>query len=175
MKNHERYVQLVDGDLKMSEKRQGKKAKKPENREHCGGNIVSCDVARPGQNVATLFRAARTQQMFLKIFRNIFLCPGHEICTRVAKRINIWETWSRQQCCHHNVSSFCRPLAMAAFNGRISGGTLVLFSSPATKYLFLEILVNLLLNHCTVFVSYVFFFCYFYIYVLFTMWRSSIN
>ena len=41
-------------------------------RTHCGGNIVSCDVARPWQNEETLLRAARTQGMFLKIFRNIF-------------------------------------------------------------------------------------------------------
>ena len=27
----------------------------------------------------------------------------------VAKRGHIWETWSHQQCCRHNVSSFCRP------------------------------------------------------------------
>ena len=42
-------------------------------RAHCGGNIVFCDVARPWQNEATLLRAARTQEMFLKIFGN-FLC-----------------------------------------------------------------------------------------------------
>ena len=40
-------------------------------RTHCGGNIVSCDVARSWQNEETLLRAARTQEMFLKIFRNI--------------------------------------------------------------------------------------------------------
>ena len=43
-------------------------------RTQCGGNIVSCDVARPWQSAA-LSRAARTQEMFLKIFRNIFWCP----------------------------------------------------------------------------------------------------
>ena len=39
---------------------------------------MSCEVARPWQNVATLLRAARTQEMFLKIFRNIF-CVRHEM------------------------------------------------------------------------------------------------
>ena len=33
-------------------------------RTHYGGKIVSCDVARPWQNAATLLRAARTQEMF---------------------------------------------------------------------------------------------------------------
>ena len=84
-------------------------------RTHCGGNSVSCDVARPWQNVATFVRAARTQEMFLKIFRNILcvqghkICVGHKCCAR-GKRGHIRETWSRQQCCRHNVSSFCRPL-----------------------------------------------------------------
>ena len=80
-------------------------------RTHCGGNIVSCDVARPWQNEATLLRAARTQEMFLKIFRNIF-CVQDTNVVRMAKRGHIWETWSRQQCCRHNVSSFCQPLTL---------------------------------------------------------------
>ena len=51
-------------------------------RTHChGGNIVPCDVARPWQNAATLLRAARTQEMFVKIFRNI-LCVNHKCCAR---------------------------------------------------------------------------------------------
>ena len=84
-------------------------------RPHCGGNIVSCDVARPWQNAATLSRAARTQQTFLKIFRNILCVQDSKFASdtnvaRVAKRLNIWETWSRQQCCRHNVSSFCQGL-----------------------------------------------------------------
>ena len=29
---------------------------------------------------------------------------------RVAKRVNIWQTWSRQQCCRHIVSSFWRSI-----------------------------------------------------------------
>ena len=28
----------------------------------------------------------------------------------MAKRVNIWETCYRQQCCHHNVSFFCQVL-----------------------------------------------------------------
>ena len=54
-----------------------------------GGNVVSCDVARPWQNAATLLRAARTQEMFLKIFRNIF-CVRHKCCARgkSSQRVN---------------------------------------------------------------------------------------
>ena len=71
---------------------------------------MSCDVARPWQSEATLLRAARTQD-----FQKHFLCPDTKFVSetnvaRVAKRGNIWETWSRQQCCRHNVSSFCRGL-----------------------------------------------------------------
>ena len=74
-------------------------------RTHCGCSIVSCDVARPWQNVATLgpflrgknknkpwlifprisgpivARRANTR-MFLKVFRNIFLCVRHKCCAR---------------------------------------------------------------------------------------------
>ena len=82
---------------------------------YCGGNIVSFDVARPWQNAATLLRAARTQQTFLKIFRNILCVQDTKFASdtnvaRVAKRVNIWETWSRQQFGRHNVSSFCQGL-----------------------------------------------------------------
>ena len=82
-------------------------------RTHCGGNIVSCDVACPWQNEATLLPAARTQEMFLKIFRNIFCVQDTKFVSvtnvaRVAKRVNIWETWSRQQCCSHNLGLFIR-------------------------------------------------------------------
>ena len=60
-------------------------------------NIVSYDVARPWQNAATLLRAARTQEMFLKIFRNIFCVQDTKFVSVtnvacVAKRVNIWET-----------------------------------------------------------------------------------
>ena len=66
-------------------------------RTHCGGNIVSYDVARPWQNEATLLRAARTKEMFLKIFRNIFCVQDTKFVSdtnvaRVAKRGHIWET-----------------------------------------------------------------------------------
>ena len=84
---------------------------------HCAGKIVSCDVARPWQNAATLLRAARPQEMFLKIFRNIFCAQDTKFVSftngaSVAKRVNISETWSREQYCRHNVSSFCRPLGV---------------------------------------------------------------
>ena len=81
-------------------------------RTHGGGNIVSFyEVGRRRQNTATLLRAARTQEMLLKIFRNIFRVQDTKFVSatnvaRVAKRGNIWETRSRQQCCRHNVSSF---------------------------------------------------------------------
>ena len=68
-------------------------------RQHC--------VPRCCPSVAkTLLRAARTQEMFLKISRNI-VCAR---VARVAKRVNIQETRSRQQCCRHNVSSLYRRL-----------------------------------------------------------------
>ena len=57
----------------------------PRKTTHCGGNIVSCDVARP-------WCAPRTQEMFLKIFRNIFLCPEHKICVR--KMLRAWQNES---------------------------------------------------------------------------------
>ena len=40
---------------------------------------LSYNVARPWQNAATM-RAARTQEMFLKIFRNINLRPPQMLC-----------------------------------------------------------------------------------------------
>ena len=57
------------------------------------------------QNVATLLRPARTQGLFLKIFRNIFVSSTN--IAHVAKQVNIWKPWSRQQYCRPNVSSFC--------------------------------------------------------------------
>ena len=65
-------------------------------------HIVSCDVARPWQNAATMLRAAWTQGMFLKIFRNIQCVQDIKFVSdtnvaRVAKRVHIWDTWSRQQ------------------------------------------------------------------------------
>ena len=59
----------------------------------CGGIIMSNDVARPWQNAATLLRAARTQEMFLKTFRNTFCVQDTKFVSatnvaRVAKRVN---------------------------------------------------------------------------------------
>ena len=86
-------------------------------RTHCGGNIVSCDVARPWQNEAALLRAARrTQRNFSEDFQEQFLCPGHKICVghkccaRGKTRTRLGNMITRQQCCLHNVSSFCQPL-----------------------------------------------------------------
>ena len=45
---------------------------------HCGGNIVSCDVARPLQNAAPLLHATQTQEVFLKILR-----PGHKFVSDI--------------------------------------------------------------------------------------------
>ena len=62
-------------------------------RTQCGGNIVPCDVARAWRNVAILLRVARTQEMFLKIFRNIFLCTP--------QMLRAWEkigTFQRYMC-----------------------------------------------------------------------------
>ena len=95
------------------------RAKAPAKRGHIvAATLVSCDVARPWQNAATLSRAARTQEMFLRIFRNI-LCVLSVLDTnvaRVAKPVNIWDTWSRQQCCRHNVSSFFQPLTIKTYS-----------------------------------------------------------
>ena len=44
----------------------------------------------------------------LKFSETFFVSAAN--VARVAERVNIWETWSRQQCCRHNVSSFCWPL-----------------------------------------------------------------
>ena len=51
-------------------------------RTYWGGNIVSCDVARLWQNAATLVRAVRTQETFLKIFRKRIFCVRHKCCVR---------------------------------------------------------------------------------------------
>ena len=48
-------------------------------RTHCGGNIVSCNVARPWKNEATLLHAAWTRNVS-EDFQKHFLCPGHKIC-----------------------------------------------------------------------------------------------
>ena len=80
-------------------------------RQHC---VLRCcpSVAKRGN----ILRAARTQQMFLKICRTDILWVldtkfvSDTNVARVAKRIHIWDTWSRQQCFRHNVSLFCRGL-----------------------------------------------------------------
>ena len=89
-------------------------------RQHC---VLRCCL--PWQNAVTLLRAARTQEMFLKIFRNICVQDTKFVLdtnvARMAKRVrNIWETCSRQQCCHHDVSSFCRPLNLPITRRRAS-------------------------------------------------------
>ena len=79
-----------------------------------------CDVFCPWQNAATLLCSVQTQQMFLKIFRNFFFCVqdtkyvSDTNVAYMAKRVNIWETRPDQQCCRHNVSSFCRGLSHTA-------------------------------------------------------------
>ena len=55
---------------------------------HRGGNIVSCDVARPWQNAATLLRVARKQEKFLKIFSETSFVSATNVA-RVAKGVNI--------------------------------------------------------------------------------------
>ena len=67
------------------------------------GHIVAgtlCPTMLPvrGKNVATLLRAAmQTQEIFLKIFRDIFCVQDRKLVSapnvpRVAKRGHIWET-----------------------------------------------------------------------------------
>ena len=84
------------------------------------GVVCMIDLSLPGCDLVSvnrrLLRAEDSkpwqhcyaQGMFLKIFSNFFVSTAN--VARVAKRVNIWETWSRHQCCRHNVSSFCRPL-----------------------------------------------------------------
>ena len=75
-----------------------------------------CPSMLPARSKARQHCCAPCVHMFLKIFGNIFSCPGHKVCVsatnvaRVARRVNLWETCSRQQCCRNVVSSFCRPL-----------------------------------------------------------------
>ena len=53
--------------------------KAPAKRDIVAATLWPYDVASRWQNVATLLRAARTQEMFLKIFWNIF-CVHHKCC-----------------------------------------------------------------------------------------------
>ena len=71
---------------------------------HCGGNIVSYDVARPQQNAATLCAP---------VFQH-FLSPGGKIFVR--DKCCARETLSSQQCCRHNVSSFCGVLSYPGYD-----------------------------------------------------------
>ena len=71
--------------------------------------VVQHCILRRCPSVATattLLRAARTQEKFLE--RRLFVSATN--VARVAKRDNVGETWSRQQCCRHNVSLPCRSL-----------------------------------------------------------------
>ena len=74
-------------------------------RTHCGGNKMSSYVARPwakrGNIVAHRADTKNGSEDFQKHF-----CVHHKCCAR-GKTSNIWETWSRQQCCRHCVL-FCR-------------------------------------------------------------------
>ena len=70
---------------------------------------MSCDVARPWQNSGNVSED----------FQKYFLCPPQTL--RVAKRVNIWATRSRQQCFRRKFSSFCLPLSKC----------------PSVQYLFL--------------------------------------
>ena len=49
----------------------------PKTRTHCGGNVVSCDVAKRGN---IILRTARTQETFREDFQKNFMCPWHKIC-----------------------------------------------------------------------------------------------
>ena len=60
-------------------------------RTHCGGNVLSCVVARLWQNMATLLL-----KMFLKFFRNI-----HCVRSKTSQHLG-----NMQRCCR-NVSLFC--------------------------------------------------------------------
>ena len=84
-------------------------------RTHHDGNIVSCDVARLWQNAATLLHAARidprnVSEDFNSCVQNDTKFVSNTNVARMAKRVDICETWSLRQCFGHNDSSFGRPL-----------------------------------------------------------------
>ena len=87
-------------------------------RTHCDRRTVSYDVARQWHYTATLLRAARTQGMLLKIFRNItFACPwhtvyvGHKCCVRGKTSQHLGNMLATARMLPPGVSSFCRGLA----------------------------------------------------------------
>ena len=49
-------------------------------RTHCGGHLVSHDVARPWQNVATLLRAEQTQERFEDFREHYFVSRKQNLC-----------------------------------------------------------------------------------------------
>ena len=55
----------------------------------------------------TLLRPRQNEDTLCPAMLPAGVAKRGNIVARVAKRVNIWETWSRQQCCRHNVSSFC--------------------------------------------------------------------
>ena len=73
-------------------------------RQHC---VLRCCpyVAKRG-NIGA--RRADTRDVSEDFQKRFFVSATN--VARMAKRVDIWETWSRQQCCRHNVSSFCWPL-----------------------------------------------------------------
>ena len=77
-------------------------------RTRCGGNIVFCVVACSWLNAATLLRAARTQEMFLKIFKNI-CCVQNAcnvwLCTRSALMVRTHDATLRAICPLHRMST----------------------------------------------------------------------
>ena len=67
-------------------------------------------------------------------FRNIF-CVRTNVA-HVAKQVNIWETWSRQQFCRHNVSSFCRPSSPKLGIYPPNPGLILIYSHSSLNWFF---------------------------------------
>ena len=91
-------------------------------RQHC--------VLRCGKTWQHCCAPRGHKKCFWSRFRNIFSVQDTKFLSptnvaRVLKRVNIRETWSRQQYCRHNVSSFCRPLTLSdhlPFKSRVHNG-----------------------------------------------------
>ena len=91
----------------------------PVKRGHIGAATHCVQRCRPSVTkcVNIVARRADTRNVSEGFQKHSSLYVSATITARVAKRVNIWETWSRQQCCRHNVSaSFCRGLSPTLCN-----------------------------------------------------------
>ena len=73
-------------------------------------------------------------KMFLNKIRNIFLCPGHEICVhnKCCARGQTGKHLCRQQCVRNNVSSFARDLRVKFIGSKTLNGLIKHFTVAQT-------------------------------------------